>query len=245
MSEFNSPRRRAVASIAGASASLLLHLLLITPVLWGAASHRVRAQDEGGGSKSQVTTDDGAIIAFFIDDADSAANPGSAPRVVPSFMPSTRNVLTPVAVPDIPVPRVVALSDKETEEQDSSSVEVSGAVDPGRALMFGRYIGQITARVDRAWLRPRTQLASGRFECRARIVQEKDGSVREIELEQCSADPHWQLSLVRAIQSASPLPAPPNPSVFSRTLRVQFTSELFSPSADPTGFEPEPHTAMR
>jgi len=243
--QLESRRRQSGASILGAAASLLLHLLLITPVLLGAASHQVRPHHEGSGSSARAVTDDLAIIVSFIDDRDTTTKEGPIPRVAPLSMPSGRSLLMPVAAPDIPLPRLVALSDKEADEQDASPVAVSGAVEPGRALMFGRYIGQITARVDRAWLRPRMPLASGRFECRARIVQDKDGSVREIELEDCPGDPSWQLSLVRAIQTASPLPAPPDPSVFSRTLRVQFTSESFSPSADPAAFEPEPHTVMR
>ena len=243
MRECNS-RSRAAASVLGICGSLLLHLLLITPVFWGATSQQRRPQDEGGSSNERALTRDDALVVFFVDDSDTHTTGGAAPLVA-SSLPSPRNLLMPIPTLDIPIPRVVALSDKEMEEQDTSAVEVGGAPDAARALMFGRYIGQITARVERAWLRPRTPLASGRFECRARIVQEENGAVREIELEQCSGDPTWQLSLARAIQTASPLPAPPDPGVFSRTLRVQFTSESFSPTADPAAFEPDSHTAMR
>jgi hypothetical protein len=47
--------------------------------------------------------------------------------------------------------------------------------------------------------------------------------VQEIEIAQCNGDIRWQTSLVHAIQSASPLPAPPDPKVFSHTLTFEFT----------------------
>jgi hypothetical protein len=212
---------------------------LLTPALWGATHHRER-QREGNNSHASTATDDGAFIVIFLDDSESTMKAVSTTPETPYLLPPPRAFLTPVGTPDIPLPPLVALSEREAhEEEDFSQIEVSGAVNPGRALLFGRYIGQISARVDRAWQRPRSPL-SDRFECRARIVQDKDGAVREIELEQCTGDPRWQLSLVRAIQSASPLPAPPDPSIFSRTVHMQFTSEPFSPGADANGFEPEP-----
>lgn len=112
-------------------------------------------------------------------------------------------------------------------------------------MMAGRYLGQINARIERAWIRPRTLIDSGLFACRVRVVQGNDGGVQEIEIVQCNGDMAWQVSLVRAIQSASPLPAPPDPKVFSRKLILDFHSTPFLPGADPAGFEPEPRTAMK
>jgi hypothetical protein len=95
--------------------------------------------------------------------------------------------------------------------------------------LYGRYVGQIAARIDRAWLRPRTAIGAPEFSCQVRITQDADGRVLEQMLEQCNGDSRWQLSLVQAIQSASPLPAPPDPDVFSRTLHLAFTGEAYSP----------------
>jgi hypothetical protein len=66
----------------------------------------------------------------------------------------------------------------------------------------------------------------------------------EIELAHCNDDVRWQTSLVAAIQSASPLPAPPDPDVFSRILTIEFTAEPFAPGKDAEGFEPESRTVM-
>jgi len=71
------------------------------------------------------------------------------------------------------------------------------------------------------------------------IEQDRSGVVKEITLKQCNGDARWQLSLVRAIESASPLPAPPDPSVFAKVLTVEMGSEPFAASSG-AGFEPAP-----
>jgi hypothetical protein len=50
------------------------------------------------------------------------------------------------------------------------------------------------------------------------------GEVLEVTLLECDSSPEWQQSLVNAIDAASPLPAPPNQSVFARSLVLNFTS---------------------
>jgi hypothetical protein len=50
--------------------------------------------------------------------------------------------------------------------------------------------------------------------------------------------------LAHAIESASPLPAPPDPEVFSRVVILDLTALPFSQGGDSTGFEPEMRSAM-
>ena len=47
------------------------------------------------------------------------------------------------------------------------------------------------------------------------------------------------MSLANAVQSASPLPAPPDPSVFADALTLSFDSEPFHSGRSGEGFEPE------
>lgn len=149
------------------------------------------------------------------------------------------SLLRPVAVSPVPPPTDIGgLEDLQDTENTSN-------VGPDHSMMAGRYLGQIDARIDRAWIRPRTPIDSGLFACRVRVVQGNDGRVQEIEIIQCNGDTAWQVSLVRAIQSASPLPAPPDPKVFSRKLILEFHSTPFVPGADAEGFEPEPKMAMK
>lgn len=148
--------------------------------------------------------------------------------------------LIPIAVADMPPASTAALSDTQA---DLEAARDGGESDPGRVVMLGRYIGQISARIERAWIKPRAPIAEGQFACRARILQNTDGAVQEIELEGCNGNSAWQISLVRAIQSASPLPAPPDPSVFARTLRIPFKADPFVTGGSPDGFESESRTA--
>ena len=103
-----------------------------------------------------------------------------------------------------------------------------------------RYIGQITARVERAWIRPRAPVDDAAFfACRVRVTQDRQGVVQEIELVRCNGTPRWQTSLVQAIQSASPLPAPPDADVFRSQVVLDLQSATFTPRASTEGFEPD------
>jgi len=104
-------------------------------------------------------------------------------------------------------------------------------------MMFGRYMGQISARVERAWLRPRSVPPQGSFACRVQITQDKRGNVEEVTLERCTEDPRWQMSLVKAIQGASPFPAPPDPAVFSNLITLEFDSDVYVAGSNTQGFE--------
>lgn len=107
-----------------------------------------------------------------------------------------------------------------------------------QSALYGRYIGQINARVTRAWLRPRTPIGASTFDCRAHIQQDVTGIVKEVTLESCNGDMRWQLSVVQAVQAASPLPAPPAPGVFHSIVVVPFHSgEYMEGSSSKDDFE--------
>jgi hypothetical protein len=235
------PRRagRVVTSLGGVLASLLLHVLLLTPVLMGNPPSKHRALV----GLSTGANEQSAMTLVFIDEP----KPGIARRVptdeVTSLLPPSNALLRPVAVPPVPPPTDIdELEDLQDPENASNEVPEEG---PDHSMMVGRYLGQINARIERAWIRPRRPIASGLFACRVRIVQANDGRVQEVEILQCDGDVSWQTSLVRAIQSASPLPAPPDPKVFSRKLTLEFHSIPFLPGTDSEGFEPEQKTAMK
>jgi outer membrane biosynthesis protein TonB len=123
-------------------------------------------------------------------------------------------------------------------DSDEMQADLDEAEAAARSNLIGRYLGQIDARIERAWRRPRTPVAEGLFSCRVRIEQDTRGDVQEITLEHCNGDTRWQVSLVQAIQLASPLPAPPDPTVFRRTIRMNFRSEPYSAQAAQDAFEP-------
>ncbi len=105
--------------------------------------------------------------------------------------------------------------------------------------MAGRYIGQINARIDRAWMRPRTPIGAPTFSCRVRIAQDHTGQVLAVTLERCNGDARWRRSLVRAIELASPLPAPPDPAVFAPIVHMSFEALAYRPGAPAGEYEPK------
>jgi TonB C terminal len=234
------PNRRLVVPLVGALASILLHVLLLTPVLLGTTTHkRTLPRDQ---NLNTSASEKSALTVVLVEDPDAGAERSRESNDLASLLAASSSILVPVAMPDSPMPTAVTQFFDEKDEEEP--VDAPANSDPGHAMMFGRYVGQIDARIERAWIRPRTSIAPGLFACRVRIVQERNGAVKEIELVRCNSDTSWQMSLVRAIQSASPLPAPPDPKVFSRVLTLDFSSRPLLPGGDPTGFEPEARTVM-
>lgn len=113
-----------------------------------------------------------------------------------------------------------------------------------QAVMLERYLGQISARVERLWVLPRevardaaelTAPASqeNTFRCSVQIRQDDQGAVQEVLLEHCPGTPAWRQSLVTAIFQASPLNAPPIPSVFRYALTMTFEAPMNEPNQNP------------
>ena len=101
--------------------------------------------------------------------------------------------------------------------------------DPGLAALYGRYLGQIHARIDRAWLRPRSAIGAPMFRCQVEVWQRRDGTVQTLTLQHCNGTTRWQQSLVQGIDDASPLPAPPDPAVFARRVVLHFQAVAYAP----------------
>jgi hypothetical protein len=130
-------------------------------------------------------------------------------------------------------PRIVSLPD----DDDTTTAVSASEYSMSSSALYGRYMGQIDARIERAWLRPRDPIKEGAFFCRARIEQDASGSVTEITLQHCNGTARWQVSLVHAIQAASPLPAPPDPKVFKTVVHLDFTSQPYSPGSSQEIYE--------
>jgi hypothetical protein len=179
---------------------------------------------------------------------DDLASAGSAPK----------NLLVTMINPD-PLPHIEIPQDAMGDNNDAAGSVDSG--DPAaRAMLFGRYTGQINARIERAWRRPRSPVdpstdpvhdsnarapndgseVDDTFRCQVRIIQDAQGFVREVQMLDCNGSVAWQQSLVAAIFSASPLPAPPSPTVFTRTLTMTFEGQAYSPGSPADDYEIEP-----
>lgn len=222
--------------------TVLLHTLILLPLFLdlSLSSHHPPNQN-GAGASALATGADPVMTAIFINEplpderlAPPPEDPGSrgiAPRDLPVV------VLSPDASPSVQI-------DKTSEESQDSSAPPEAVGDQAQhALLFGRYLVQVQARIERAWMRPRTAIGAERFSCRGRIEQDRRGEVVGIELDHCNGSERWQQSLVSAIRTGSPLPAPPDASVYVDRLWLSFESEGFQPGGSTQGFEPETRVA--
>lgn len=174
-----------------------LHLLFVAPVLWGGPSrHPPEPRYRGDAAMQWVVLEDSSTT--------SAIRP---PTLGP---PALMTIGMTDAQPELPLSSLPA---------EASDARGDQAADPASfGVMYGRYVGQIRARIDRAWQRPRTAIGAPIFQCQVQVDQDGVGRVREVMLVQCNGDARWQVSLVHAIEAASPLPAPPSATVFTQRL---------------------------
>jgi len=83
---------------------------------------------------------------------------------------------------------------------------------------------QITAKITRAWLRPPTARAG--LECDLYVAQVPGGEVTQVKVGQCNGDQAVRDSIEAAVYRASPLPPPPDPALFDRSLKITFKPDL-------------------
>lgn len=231
--------RNPAVVLVGALASLALHALLLSPILFGTGKHkRTEPEVPGAAANADHPGADGAMIVELIEESDRASSASARMAASSLISPATLRRMAAVDVaPPEPIPDIDV-------ERDSQTLAQAQGDDTVRARLYGIYVGQISARIERAWLKPRSSPGADRFVCRVQVLQNQSGEVREVTVKDCDADERWQSSLVHAIQSASPLPAPPDPRVFNRRITMQFVSEGFAPGGDSEGFEPQSLTVM-
>lgn len=208
---------RVLTSCVAALAALALHVAFVAPVLWGggASSHRQELSYRG----------DAAMRVVVL--ADSSGNSAS---ISPPSSPPLRAIRVRDALP------MPSSSAEPAQASDPASGQPDGQ--SGLGAMYGRYLGQIHARIDRAWRRPRTAIGAPIFQCQVQLDQDSQGQVLEVTLFECNGGTSWQLSLVHAIEAASPLPAPPTPAVFAHHVLVEFRAAAYSTGAAAELYEP-------
>ena len=96
----------------------------------------------------------------------------------------------------------------------------SNRLDAIQANAESAYIFAIQQKIARNWVRPPT--ASAGLECIVNVRQLPGGEVTNVSLGSCNGDETVRRSIEAAVFKASPLPAPADPSVFDRNLRLEF-----------------------
>jgi hypothetical protein len=218
-------------AIIGLAGTLALHSLALRAALMGSQvenGHLPDIQQPGSSLDSNAKPTESLVLI----DLPKTAN---TDHLNVQALRSNRAVLekTPIAVipPDLPPPADFETLVLEEKEASDASVETGDATE--RARLLGIYTGQIQARVERVWRRPRSSVnehlglnssadADESFQCQVQIIQDTKGYVQEVLLPNCNGTVAWQRSLVLAIQQASPLPAPPSPTVFTNSIGLSF-----------------------
>jgi colicin import membrane protein len=84
-----------------------------------------------------------------------------------------------------------------------------------------RWYAQIVARIERAWIKPPSAQAG--IECIVSVTQVPGGEVTSVRVDSCTGGGSaMSQSVEAAVYRASPLPSPPNPAMFERTLILTF-----------------------
>ena len=78
----------------------------------------------------------------------------------------------------------------------------------------------IQAKITHAWLRPPTAKAG--INCILNVTQVPGGEVTHVSIGACNGDQAVRDSIEAAVYRASPLPPPPDPSLFQRDLEITF-----------------------
>jgi colicin import membrane protein len=97
-------------------------------------------------------------------------------------------------------------------EEHTNQLRSSGAL--------ASWMSQIQGRIQHAWLRPPS--ARSGIQCVLHITQAPGGAVVSAKIESCNGDQAVRESIEAAAYRASPLPPPPDPSLFERDLEVTF-----------------------
>jgi hypothetical protein len=232
--------RPVTVSVTGFVAALAVHLLLVLPfVLELSLPSPRRANITGAGSTAYVSAVEPEMTVVFIDEPTPAETPPKPPAL------ASRGIASPdlqlvVLSPD-PLPAAAANSKADESDDPQAAIQEANAAEHAR--LYGRYVGQVQARIERAWMRPRTEIGAPQFSCRVRIQQGRRGDVVGADLDHCNGTERWQQSLLSAVRTASPLPAPPDASVYADVLWLSFTSGALEEGGSTQGFEPETRLA--
>ena len=89
--------------------------------------------------------------------------------------------------------------------------------------LLDQYRRMIEQRIVRNWMRPPS--AGPGLRCEVNVRQAPGGTVLDVSIGTCNGDEAVRRSIEAAVERASPLPDPPDPSLFERNLTIIFRPE--------------------
>jgi hypothetical protein len=233
-------------SLIGVIGTVLLHSLIVPSALLGSGSHKIsplEIPDPGAASIKASTRPTESLVLIELPSITKTKD--GVPDEIASNGATHKESPVTLISPD--VLRNVDLKPLSMDQEKDSESAVESGDGEERARLFGIYSGQIQARIERLWRRPRTPVNDGRgssmsggtdeyFRCQIQVIQDLKGNVQEILLPNCNGSVSWQRSLVMAIQQSSPFPAPPSPAVFSHSMTLRFVGYSYVAGPD-EGYE--------
>jgi hypothetical protein len=234
----------------GILGTVVLHLLFIQSLALGTRGPKQKPPEtqESASALSKSATDADGLVLLSLPTTTNA-NPAVNQNLLSSLPNLSKMKVKPQI--DIASRALLGLETLALNEDQFPYATADGTKGAEQARLFGIYTGQIQARIDRVWRRPRTPIdentagkepsgADDSFQCEAQIVQDARGNVQEILLPRCNGSPAWQHSLVVAIQQASPLPAPPSIKVFTQSITLNFVGLPYVQGASNEEYEVVP-----
>ncbi len=106
---------------------------------------------------------------------------------------------------------------KEALDQEAQAIQARAA------SAKSAYIFAIQQKIKRNWVRPAN--AEVGLDCVISVQQTAGGEVTKVDFGSCNGDATIRRSIEAAVFKASPLPAPRDPSVFDRDIRLTFRPE--------------------
>jgi len=94
------------------------------------------------------------------------------------------------------------------------------ARDARMASLLQQYKALIVQKVEGNWIQPAT--APANLSCKVQVEQVPGGTVTNVQILSCNGDDAVRQSIVTAVYRSSPLPPPPDPSLFDRNLVFTF-----------------------
>jgi colicin import membrane protein len=92
-----------------------------------------------------------------------------------------------------------------------------------RSGLLAQYVQIIAQKVERNWARPPSAVSG--LSCDVRVTQIPGGEVVDVRVVACTGDAAVVRSIEAAVYKSSPLPPPPDPSLFERELLFKFEPE--------------------
>ncbi len=204
------PHRLGSPTVIGLLGTLLIHALAVKWAYGISATPSASTGDQESGAPLKSSANSVPDLVLITLPSISTA------RETLSRDISSHVTLTKMAVPSLADLEPAALLDNEILQLDdvqpsqSAGDAVSAAEQP---RLFDIYSGQIRARVERIWRRPRTPVeqlparADGNsrgkpFKCQVQVVQDATGNIQEVRLARCNGSAAWRRSLVIAVQQS-------------------------------------------